>query len=95
MRKKDTKNSLESMVSNAPPEPAPYVAKPKRDKTEGRFYPMTFRIPRPTADLLSEIAFVRKTSLQAIVAEAVDLWLRKEQQGTFLPKGWQDEKREA
>ena len=92
MSKRPETNTMAALANAATHEPKPFVAKPKRDRKEGsKFYPMTFRIPRQTADRLSQIAFERKTSLQALVAEAVDRWMRDERQGTFLPEGWEDE----
>jgi hypothetical protein len=60
-----------------------------RGRPELNVYKMTFRIPRKTYDKLNEVARDRKTTLQDIVAAAVDLWMIQEQEGRFFPDDWQ------
>jgi hypothetical protein len=47
----------------------------------------TFYIPRPTLKRLREIALDRSTSLQQLLVEAVDQWLKKQGEGPFYPAG--------
>lgn len=47
----------------------------------------TFFIPRPTHKRMREIALDRNTSLQQLMAEAVDLWLKTNGEGPFYPPG--------
>jgi hypothetical protein len=49
---------------------------------------MSFYIPRPTAERMQEYAQAHKTSLQQIVAEAVDRWLAEQMLPPFYPEGW-------
>lgn len=71
-------------------ESAPYVA-PKRRKTEdNKYYPATIRLPRPTQKKLAAYALEHNTSLQGLVAEAIDAYMRAHGIGTFLPEGWEE-----
>jgi len=74
--------NIQSM-QDVPPAIAPIKGKPDRIE-----YSMTFRIPRGTADRLQEMARLRRTTLQALIAEAVDRWLRAEGEGHFYPEGF-------
>jgi hypothetical protein len=52
----------------------------------------TFYIPRPTHKRLREYATAHDISLQQILEEAADMWLRaKEPSVSFYPEGWSDE----
>ena len=45
---------------------------------------MSFRMGMPTADRLEEIAIERRTTVQDLVAFALDKWLREEKLGEFI-----------
>ena len=75
-------------------EPAPYQAKPRGGGGSGPYYPATFRIPRPTHALLSEHINRHRLTLQGVLAEALDEWMRKHKVGTFLPANWEEAKKD-
>jgi hypothetical protein len=48
----------------------------------------TFMIPRPTHDRLREMAFVKKVSVQKLLEEMADSWLKRKNEPGFYPEGW-------
>jgi hypothetical protein len=84
-----SKKTFEAIVSANEPEPV--VARRKPKKSGSDIYPATFRIPRPTAERLIEVAKQRETSLQGLMEEAMDRWMRSENEGVFFPDGWDPE----
>ena len=76
--------SAETM-SGAADTDRPTLAAKTRGKPEKRNASMTFFIPRPTHERMRAIALGRNTSLQQLVAEAVDEWLAKRGEPPFEP----------
>ncbi|MFM9850157.1 MAG: hypothetical protein ACKVP3_23745 [Hyphomicrobiaceae bacterium] len=58
-----------------------------RYKDEESDVSATFYIPRPTHKVLRRIALDRDTSLQQILVEATDRWLKANGEGPFYPPG--------
>ncbi len=88
-KEKDTSaKTMQNLVAKAKNEKPPVSVK-TRGVPERRLYSATVRIPRPTAERLQLIALERKTTLQQIFAVALDEWLRRENEGTFYPDGWE------
>ena len=61
---------------------APLTAQIRGEPSKAK-YSMTFFMPRPTARRMKAIALERNTSLQQLVAEAVDEWLAKRGEPPF------------
>ncbi len=59
-----------------------------RGKPERDLYPMTFRMPRKTQKVLALYAVEQNTTLQDLVAQAVDEWMRARDLGDFDPEGY-------
>ena len=75
-------------VSTQPAASAPIKARPKGGQEEtGKYYNASFRIPRPTMNKVADHLRIHDLSLQGILAEAFDAWLRANNVGTFLPEG--------
>jgi hypothetical protein len=61
---------------------------PKRGRPDKPYVAGTILIPRPTNDRLNIMARDRKTSLQGLFMEALDMWLAAQGEPPFLPEGW-------
>lgn len=72
----------------------PMVKAKTKGRPGNRRYAMTFYIPRPTVERMQDHALTNKTSLQQIVAEAVDKWLAEKMLPPFYPEGWFDGRKE-
>lgn len=76
--------SAETMTGAADTD-RPTLAAGVRGNPEKKKASMTFFIPRPTHERMRAIALSRNTSLQQLVAEAVDEWLAKNGEPPFQP----------
>lgn len=76
--------SAETLGNASAAERTPLQAQPRGEPSKGK-YSMTFFLPRPTAMRMKAIALDRNTSLQQLVAEAVDEWLAKRGEPPFQP----------
>jgi len=61
---------------------------PVRGRPDKPYVAGTILIPRPTNDRLNALARDRKTSLQGLFMEALDMWLAAQGEPPFLPEGW-------
>jgi hypothetical protein len=89
-KKDETASTMKNLLSSSAEE-KPTVTLKARGEPERKLYSATLRIPRPTAERMQQIAFDRKTTMQRIMALALDEWLRKENEGTFYPDGWDED----
>jgi hypothetical protein len=86
MKKEKTVKTMESIIGKTT-EDRPRMVAPTKGVPEYEFYNMSLRMFRETADKLADAAKQRHISLQGIVSEAVDRYMREEGIGTFLPEG--------
>ena len=59
-----------------------------RGRPERDLYHMTFKMPRKTQKKLSTFAADQNTTLQDLVAQAVDEWMQARGVGDFDPDGY-------
>lgn len=88
MKKEKTVHTMESIIGKTA-ENRPHMVAAVRGDPDREIYSMSFRMPRETSDRLTEIARQRKISLQGLIAEYVDRCMREDNEGTFLPEGFE------
>lgn len=67
-----------------------YTAKPKRKPPPGsRYYPGTWRCPRPSHAKIAKYCDEKNITLQGFLDEAVDEKMRKLGLGPLYPEDWE------
>jgi hypothetical protein len=90
MSEQDEKTFIEQKLVDAAGQERPTLKARTRGNPAKRNYSMSFYIPRPTAERMQDHARTNNTSMQQIVAEAVDKWLAEQLLPPFYPEGWFD-----
>jgi hypothetical protein len=80
--KGEKKMTLMNAAKDAATPPEPYKPAEVRP-TSNKNHAMTFRMSMETRDLLEKVAFEQRTTVQDVVAVALDEWLRKKNIGSF------------
>jgi hypothetical protein len=88
MTKREDRAPISQRTLDQASQPRPVVKARTKGNPAKRNYAMSFYIPRPTVEHMQEYAHAHKTSLQQIVAEAVDKWLAEQMLPPFYPEGW-------